>query len=606
MALSPWRALGAGLLILAVPAVGQASWTVYGGSPQHTGVAAESLPAPLSVAWKYASDYQKDNTASPIVDGDTIYFASKDRVYAIRADTGELIWKSPSGDQPGTTLYRSTPAVANGTVYVGASDGGMYALDARNGAQRWKFVTRAPVRSHPLITEDGVLYFGSDDDFFYAIRSDSGQLLWKVRATDDVATAATLSPDANELIYFASSDGHLYAVNRTTGKLKWSGRTPGASAGNSPVAYQNRIFLAANNQIFSFRARTGVLEALLPAAPPLGPAADITSTPIFAADPNGDLTRPVIYCGDRDGNFYCYAQTRQTWKPVWKQKLDGAITAMPVQAGQLIFVGAAKGFVYALSAVDGGIQWKYHLEAPLDLRTKIRYFNINAPLVVADQRLLVLGDDGTLNAFGPDGVDVAGPVITQPRPSRGALVNGLPPLSFSAYLWDAGTGIKPDSVKLMLDGQPMETSKLAYNERRGLKPGVVYDPVQRKIEYNSPPTGAGQTAAALKNGRHIIQVEATDWKGNASMLEWSFTVDNTLPVRPRTQPGTPGAPGTPGGYGSPGGAGTPGGYGSPGGYGNNTTPGQRGRPQPRRRPVRGGPANANPGYGNTGYGGGRS
>jgi len=315
-----------------------------------------------------------------------------------------------------------------------------------------------------------------------------------------------------------------------------------------------------------------------------------------------------MYFGDRSGNFYCYQRTRLTWKPVWKQKLDGAVTAMPVLAGGLVFVGANKGFVYALNALDGGEQWRYHLEAPLDLRTKYKYFNINAPLVVSDNHLLVLSDDGTLNAFGPEGVDVAGPVITQPRPSRGTMLNGLPPLNFSAYLWDEGTGVNPGSVKLYLDGQELQQSKVKYNERRGLKSGVVYDPVQRKLEFNSTQSAVGQKADALPNGRHTLRVDATDWKGNANSMEWSFVVDNTLPVRPRVQPGQPGAPGAPGGYG-PGGSRQPG---APGGYGNNPYAGNQGnrpRPQPRRRPVRGGagqPSYGAPGYGAPGYGGGRS
>jgi outer membrane protein assembly factor BamB len=592
MALSPWGVLAAGAALLAVPGMGHASWLVYGGSPQHTGVATEALPAPLSVSWKHSTDYQKDNTASPIVAGDMVYFVSKDRVYAVRSDSGELVWKSPSGDQPGTTQYRSTPVLANGTLFVGNSDGGMYALDARTGAQKWKFVTGSTVRSHPLVLGN-VLYFGSDDDYFYAINATTAELLWKIHATDDVATAATLAGDSDELIYFASTDGHLYAVNRTTGRRKWSARTVGASGTNSPVAFQNRIFLAAGSQIFSFRSRTGSVDSLIPTT--LAPESDITCTPVFTDDPSGDPSRPVVMFGDRSGNFYCYQQTRLIWKPLWKQKLDGSITAMPVQAGNLVFVGAARSFVYALNAVDGTVQWRYHLEAPLDLRTKYKYFNINAPLVVADQRLYVLSDDGTLNVFGPDGIDVAGPVITQPRPARGTMVNGLPPYAFSAYLWDAGTGIKPESIVVKLDGKPMDPSKIQYNERRGVKPGVVYDPVQRKVEYNSPRTEAGQVASALPNGRHVVQVEATDWKGNSSTLEWSFLVDNTLPVRPRVQPGTqPGAPGTPGGYGAPGA------YGAPGGYGNTGTPGQRPRPQPSRRPVRGQrnqPAGANSGSG---------
>jgi outer membrane protein assembly factor BamB len=606
MALSPGRVLTAAGLCLAAASAGQASWTVYGGSAQHTGVATEPIPAPLSVVWKHSTDYQKDNTASPIVDGDTIYFASKDRVYAVRADTGELKWKSPSGDQRGTTNYRSTPAVFGDTVFVGGSDppvGGMYALDARTGAQKWKFITGATVRSHPLVVEeatgrpearDATLYFGSDDDFFYAVDANSGELRWKYHATDDVSTAATFATDSTDLIYFASSDGHLYALNRVNGRPKWTARTPAASALNSPVAFQNRIFLASGNQIYSFRSRTGDMEALIQSMD--APESDITCTPIFAPDPNGDATRPVVYFGDRSGHFYCYAQSRLNWKRVWKPpvSLDGPVTAMPVLAGGTLFVGANKAFVYAINAVDGAVQWRYQLEPSIDLRTQYKYFNINAPLVVDRGRLLVLGDDGTLNAFGTDGVDVAGPVITQPRPTRGTTINGLPPINISAYLWDTGTGINPSTVVLKLDGQPMEASKIRYNERRGLKPGVVYDPVQRKIEYNTVQMEAGQKAKALDNGRHTVQVEATDWKGNISTMEWSFTVDNTLPVRPRTQPGAPGTPGTPGGYGQPGTYGpgaAPGGYGQTGygNYGNTPGAGQRGRPQPRRRPVRGGP-----------------
>jgi eukaryotic-like serine/threonine-protein kinase len=614
MVRSPWPVTLAVSLFVAVPTATRANWVDYGGSPQHTGVSTEALPAPLSVVWKYATNYTKNDTATPVVDGDTIYFVAGDpadrtqqlghqRVYAVRADTGELIWKSPSGDQPATTTYRSSPAVGGGMLYVGGSDGYLYALDARTGSQRWRVVTDAPVRSHPLVMitpDEHTVYFGSDDDFFYAIDALTGDLRWKFHATADISSAATLAPDSSELIYFCSSDGHVYALNRVTGKMKWSARTTAASGDNSLVAYKNALYLAAGNQIFSFRNRTGAADSLIPATK--GPEGDITCTPVFADDPNGNPTAPVAFFGDSVGNFYCYQQARLNWKQVWKQKLDGPITAMPVMAGNMVFVGANKGFVYALNALDGGLQWQYHLEAPLDLRMSYKYFNVNAPLVVSGQHLLVLSDDGTLNAFGPDGVDVAGPVITQPRPTRGTALNGLPPLSFSAYLWDVGSGINPATVKLTLDGQDLEKSKDPYNLHRASTSGVVYDPIQRKVTYTTARTSTGQRASALSNGRHTLKVQAVDWKGNASQMEWTFVVDNTLPVRRAPQPGQPGAPGTPG-YG-------PGGYGKapaapgygPGGYGNN---GNGARPQPRRRPVRG----RQPGFGTPGapgYGPGAS
>ena len=76
---SPWHVILGVSLFLASPTASRANWVDYGGNPQHTGVANEALPAPLSVVWKFATDYWKDNTASPIVEGNTIYFVSKDR-----------------------------------------------------------------------------------------------------------------------------------------------------------------------------------------------------------------------------------------------------------------------------------------------------------------------------------------------------------------------------------------------------------------------------------------------------------------------------------------------------------------------------------------------
>jgi hypothetical protein len=37
----------------------------------------------------------------------------------------------------------SSPAVVNGVVYVGSTDGNFYALDAASGTVRWKFATKA-------------------------------------------------------------------------------------------------------------------------------------------------------------------------------------------------------------------------------------------------------------------------------------------------------------------------------------------------------------------------------------------------------------------------------------------------------------------------------
>ena len=57
-------------------------------------------------------------------------------LYALNASTGALLWSYNTEGQA-----RSSPAVANGVVYVGSLDNNVYALNASTGALLWKYTT---------------------------------------------------------------------------------------------------------------------------------------------------------------------------------------------------------------------------------------------------------------------------------------------------------------------------------------------------------------------------------------------------------------------------------------------------------------------------------
>jgi eukaryotic-like serine/threonine-protein kinase len=59
-------------------------------------------------------------------------------VYALNASTGAFMWKHSTRNE-----VWSSPAVANGVLYVGSRDGGVYALSTSTGTLRWKFATGA-------------------------------------------------------------------------------------------------------------------------------------------------------------------------------------------------------------------------------------------------------------------------------------------------------------------------------------------------------------------------------------------------------------------------------------------------------------------------------
>ena len=62
----------------------------------------------------------------------------------------------------------SSPAATEQAVYVGSSDGIVYAVDPKVGKQLWHYATAGPVPSSPIVNGDTV-YIGSTDHNVYAL-----------------------------------------------------------------------------------------------------------------------------------------------------------------------------------------------------------------------------------------------------------------------------------------------------------------------------------------------------------------------------------------------------------------------------------------------------
>ena len=63
----------------------------------------------------------------------------------------------------------SSPAVADGIVYVGSGDNSVYALNIDSGEEIWTYNTDREVYSSPAVGDDGTVYVGSRDGSVYAL-----------------------------------------------------------------------------------------------------------------------------------------------------------------------------------------------------------------------------------------------------------------------------------------------------------------------------------------------------------------------------------------------------------------------------------------------------
>lgn len=79
----------------------------------------------------------------------------------------EIDWQFDTGTEAWNRVA-SSPAVVDGTVYVGNDNGVVYALDAESGAERWQFSLGSIVRTAPAPV-DGAVHVGSRDGTIYRL-----------------------------------------------------------------------------------------------------------------------------------------------------------------------------------------------------------------------------------------------------------------------------------------------------------------------------------------------------------------------------------------------------------------------------------------------------
>lgn len=381
---------------LALPAARRQPSASFRGGPAHAGV--YDGPAPTSidrVRWRVRTEGLV--IGSPAVANGVVYVGSTDgRLYALDAATGRQRWTFQT-----EARVPSSPAVADGLVYVASYDGAIYALDASTGRARWRFATRGERRyaathlhgfaptaermpdpfdvylSSPAVS-NGVVYVGSGDGRVYALDARTGRVRWSVTTGDVVHASPAV---ANGTVYVGSWDGTFYALDAATGRTRWTFRT-----GADPE-YHNQ---------------TGIQ----------GSAAVVDG---------------VVYFGCRDSHVY--ALDARTGALRWRFFNDSAwVVASPAVHDGAVYIGNADGrtlyeldartgrprflrrgtwYWFASPAIAGGVlyagNWDGTLEA-IDLRTH-RVLSTFRTEASRRNRAKYLKPDGTMNfraARGPE------------------------------------------------------------------------------------------------------------------------------------------------------------------------------------------------------------
>ena len=151
-----------------------------------------AIPNPLPTDKKL--DMRGAVTDQSMSFSNTIFDAKAD-ITAIRAKDGSRVWSTGTSGrafQQSGEFY-STPAVSNGRVYLGNTDGFVYSFTARDGQLAWRHATGAYVYSSAAVgpgpNGTPTVFIGGYDRTFYAFDARSGNVLWTYSAPGRISGA---------------------------------------------------------------------------------------------------------------------------------------------------------------------------------------------------------------------------------------------------------------------------------------------------------------------------------------------------------------------------------------------------------------------------------
>jgi outer membrane protein assembly factor BamB len=274
----------------------------------------------------------------------------------------------------------SSPAVAQGVVYVGSADHTLYAFDAdgvtscsaasvSNCAPLWTAATGDVVRSSPAVV-NGVVYVGSNDAKLYAfdargITGCSGSPktcspLWTAPGAGGLSSPAV----AQGVVYVGSDDHNLYAFDANgetgcSGEPKtctplWTGPT-GDVISSAPAVDPSRVYVSSNDgKLYAFDA-AGVTGC---AGSPNVCAPLWTATTGAALLSSPAVAKGIVYVGSDDHNLYAFdaegligcSGSPTACEPLWSASTGDVVRSSPAVANGVVYVGSYDGVLYGFDA----------------------------------------------------------------------------------------------------------------------------------------------------------------------------------------------------------------------------------------------------------------
>jgi outer membrane protein assembly factor BamB len=305
------------------PEPARADWPTYGLDAARTRyLPTRRVKPPYQLAWRYDARHLMEY--SPIVVGDRLYgIDNNGEAFALNARNGKQRWRRDVA-----TLNASAPTYSHGRLFISNLEPEqVQALNAANGKLVWRHPFPGRTESSPLVVGDKVIA-GCECGSVYALDARNGRELWSTPVGGEVKASPAFGDGT---VYVGDYGGQMTALSASNGSVRWTASTNGRVYGTAAVAF-GRVFAGTvAGTMYAFDQRTGNLDW----STTIGGYLYSAVTAAKASD-----TPPSIYFGSYSGSVY--ALDARTGATRWARYAAGPVSGAGSMVGDVFYAGDLK------------------------------------------------------------------------------------------------------------------------------------------------------------------------------------------------------------------------------------------------------------------------
>src|ERR1700694_3918402 len=359
------------------PAQVPVNWTQFRFDNSHTGVnpfekilTPQNVPR-LQLSWHAQLGDLVDFSSPAVVNG-VAYIGSIDgRLWAYRAGgCGQMLCTTPLWSSVGLGQIIDSPAVSNGMVYVGSqtsvtSNAGKLDAFSASGcghvgcAPLWQGLAgpKSILQSSPAVA-NGSVFVGAFDGTLYVFNANGCGArtclpIWRGRTGGSIESTPTV---AGGVVFVGSDDGKLYVFSASgcgTSNCQplWTGSLGGSAFSSTPAVSGGIAYINSQHTLSAFAA-AGCGRST---CNPLWRAVDNVN--FFDGSPAGAKGRRYIPPGSELNVYPASGCGHPTCNPLWIDFASGsqaAILSSPTVANGVVYAGRNTSEVLAWSAAPCG------------------------------------------------------------------------------------------------------------------------------------------------------------------------------------------------------------------------------------------------------------